>query len=119
MKLDVKSLPTFATEAARIVTLRGHEPFNLLTLAEAEKVVKTWLYEALMELREPEESTVQYFPRSAAARELNIAPATLDDLIRKSVIKWRWLGNRKILLQADLNSLIKTENIYNHGKSKS
>ena len=117
MKFDVNSLPTFATEAARLATKRGNESALKLSIEQLEMLVKTWLYEALMEIRDPEEATTAFFTRAQAARELGIAAATLDDLERKGSFKYRWLGNRKVILQADLNGLITDKNIYNESKS--
>lgn len=117
MKLKVKTLPTFATDASRICTLRADEPFGGLTLEEAEKVVKTWFYETLLEVKEPDECKILFFTRTTASKQLNIAPETLDGLIKKMGIEYHWLGNRKILYQSDLNRLITDKNIYNDGKS--
>ena len=119
MKFTVENMPVFATEAAKICTLRADEPFGGLTIQEAEKLMKTWFYETLMELRQPPEAKVTFFTRKTAAKELNISPKTLDELIEKTDTPYHWLGNRRILLRDDLNSLIKTENIYNDDKNKS
>ena len=113
MEIKVTNLPTFATEAARLITSRADQPLNSLSIKDAEIVLKTWFFEAVLEIQKPDEITMTYYTRAEASRKLGIVPATLDDLVRKADIKYRWLGNRKILLEGELNSLISEENIYN------
>ncbi|MFH0756558.1 MAG: hypothetical protein V2B15_04655 [Bacteroidota bacterium] len=109
MKIEVKTLPTFATQAAKIVASRGNEPFTSLTVKEAEMALKTWLYESILEVQEPEEASLLYYTRTSAAKELGIAPITLDEWVKSGLIKYKWLGNRRIFLHADLAAAIRDE----------
>jgi hypothetical protein len=113
MNLSIKNLPLFAAKAARDVTEMKDQPLSSLTVGQAENIIKFWMYEALMEIKAPEELSVTYHTRSAASKKLAIAPATLDDIVnRHPDVSYRWIGNRKILLDGDLQKIIQEHNIY-------
>jgi len=113
MKLHVKTLPTFATEATRIAVSRASEEFCKLSVEQVELMFKTWVYESIAELQEPVEASLLYFTRAQAAKELGVSCPTIDLWVSRGLLKHRWLGNRKIFLQEDIAAAVRDENLFN------
>ena len=70
------------------------------------------MYEVLIDLKQPDKHVPDFSTRAEVATELGIAKSTLYDLEELGVFKYKWLGNKRIILRKDIAAIITDNNAY-------
>jgi len=102
MRIEIENMPTFATEAARLATSRAGDLFGVLTIEQVEMLLKTWVYEVMLELQQPDEFTKPFYNKGEVCELLDISDKTLSNLIKAGKINRKYLGGRPVFMAVDI-----------------
>jgi len=113
MRFEITSLPLFAGKGVKLADEKANEPFGSLTVQQAEKLLKTWFYETLLELQQPDEYQPPFYNRLQVAEKLGISLPTVDSWVLKGILPCHYLGKRRVFLPGDLDDIVEDHNFYN------